>query len=462
MMPVFDKAIFILRVVHRPLFRSCVSVSLVLALMAGTVPCSHAVEYYPPAVAVLEIQRHSAISDLEAASVRKAFLKEFQLSTKFSVLPQKDVFSILNAPSELVGSEQQKLETAQARYQEFDEHYQQGRSAYLRSNFKPAIASFTKALQAVKDAVIVMNDNRRWLNTLIDMAVCYQFLSDDRSAGLYFQMALKLDPTYRLDKTQYPPDIVRQYEGLRKEFLKRPRNSLSVKIDPPGTSVAINGKAYKKPIGNRLSVSVPQGPYIVVVKKEGFSTERLEVVVDKKVVRRSVGLKSLDEPAVNFSYLLKPFPNQKDVDRVRLKRLGQFAVSQSLDVILLNYVTKNKDGANQVIAQLYDRRNGLLSPVLVDVRSSRLMEELARKMVREFERYLDPDGYLSLLKADEKDVAFRESLAMGPAEKPFYSKWWFWTLVGASVIGGGVATYFLVFRDTNEVRIVVSASTPTP
>lgn len=445
------------RRIHRTGCRRLACLWAVVISFCFSIVNVYPVEYFRPKVAIIDVLRGSGVSELEAANVKKEFLKQFKRSSRFDLLPQQEIFRILNSGNDLLDKERELLETARTRYEDFERFYKQGKELYLNSRFQEAISEFAEASRALLDAAVILDDNSRWVEIAIYMGVCYSFLGKDKEASIAYGTALFINPTYRLDATQFPPEIVRLFEDLRQQFLRRERRTLIAEVKPEGVQLVINGKVHPNSVQGKVTIGgLFKGPYLLVVKKRGYTTKRIEITVEKPVERVALELQPLERPRMNVVELLRPFPNDEGLDRARLKAIESFAIQHGLEMVLLSFVAKGgREGMFRISAQLYDRRNSFLSTMIEKQISAPSYESAVMSIVKELERYLDVDGYVTLTPAQESTTPLERELERDYQERPFYTKWWFWTIIGAGVVGGGVASYFLVLQGDDLVRFRV-------
>jgi hypothetical protein len=149
-------------------------------------------------------------------------------------------------------------------------------------------------------------------------------------------------------------------------------------------------------------------------------------------------------------------PGYQPRARVTLEHSAPAKATAGQAVELVAVVVQGTQEVAEV--QLHWRRSGLLSY------EAARMQRRGKDLSASFVLPTDPSGYrleyyleardgsgqvLTRLGAPDRPLGLEVKGAAGPTRgRPVYKRWWFWTVIGAVVVGGAVTTGVLVSRET--------------
>jgi hypothetical protein len=248
---------------------------------------------------------------------------------------------------------------------------------------------------------------------------------DDVRAREAFESALSLDPDRRPAKEIYGPAAFETFALAAAEIDRRVARHVSIDVMPPDAIVTVDCKPV---VDHRRGARLLAGAHVVRVSAPGYATRaELVTITDQPTV--TIVLQPMDGDA-----FAKAGPAWSEGTLVPGARSGRNAIfSVATEVGADTILVVDEDENSHAIARLITREE-ISSPI-------------ARTNVRDAAR-----SALALL--DPATGALREPLDAGAGrERGVTSTWWFWTGVGAAVVG--VVVLSIVLADGPEDRTIV-------
>jgi hypothetical protein len=323
-------------------------------------------------------------------------------------------------------------------------NFVRGKRLYEQLEVDEAIKALSLAVNGYRELIPTLKDNRELLSSHLYLGMALVIRGSLPEGKAYIRQMIILDPSrakHLLPQKEFPPKIVQLHRELTQEVSKGPVGSISITSNPSGATVYFDA-VQQEPTPLKMQ-NVPVGEHFIVLEKKGFG--RFNRRIDVKA-----GENTVDESLQNFEPLA-PYPYAKRSDPVANDQLRKIAsTTQSSLLILGNFA---EDAAKPTASvQLYDARSGEFSKIeTVNVDKAKMKksaEELAKKIsnnvtdaglvVAQIQPGAnDTTTYVGSLKTEpSKSPAATSQLA--EENSPFYKTWWFWTIVGAAAVTGGV------------------------
>lgn len=321
-----------------------------------------------------------------------------------------------------------RLETAR-------EEAEAGTREFLSMRLSDARTHFAKAAAAYTDGFAYLSYEGPFVETLMYLGACEAALNNDAAAIEAFRAALVLNPLAKVADYTSLPEAARAFEAARGIAARRDVGALIVDSTPQGAQVLLDGRRFLG-VTPLDAPDVPAGPHFVVLSRPGY-------------VRKSI---RVDVPAGGTAAVLR---DKGALDEARRKPL--------FDVAMRKLASSEAGEA----AAIEDIKALFLSDLALVVRVDESPQGISARatvwdlgtMQRVFEGREPREGAVSflgvgaaeslanaILAAVERREDFQEPGMARIREAPsegVWTRWWFWTAVGAVVVGGVTATVLL-------------------
>lgn len=185
---------------------------------------------------------------------------------------------------------------------------------------------------------------------------------------------------------------------------------------------------------------------------------------------------------VTYREISKP----ADLSEVDRKLIQQIAKDNSVDLLVLGSI-KQPGSQVELALQIYDVRIETFSAIETASTNPSTLQPALDAIAHRLMNYLDRDGYIhptsqdllmpmrlegvpaptrpaddvfSVNPTDLSSGQFAGQISIGGEKTPFWETWWFWTLVGGGLIGGGLATYYLVTSSQSPTQMELTFTLP--
>jgi TolB-like protein len=361
--------------------------------------------------------------------------------------------------------------------------YGEGRARVQKQEFDEAVQLLASSLKKIEENLAEVSDYGLLADIHLWLGIA-QFRAGNEAEGTAaLTRALVLRPALQLDPERYPPLFRRIVEEARTRVQSGPKGRLRVDSTPPGCEVLLNGV-----VRGRTPVEIPDlpaGRHYLRISCAGYEPQALvrEVPAGATVAAsvQLVAAKTLAAPADPMPPLLARL-RQGLIDGPTLHAIREVAVQSAASFVIVGYVAREA-GAYGLRAYLFRAQDGRLVPLpagrfdpelLNAVEQARLLARAAEKTVVTFpppgaplaaeEVAPRPSGQrpeirsaadlarvearlareeLERLAREERERRLASLGRFDPTqdrtarpEPPWYKKWWFWTIVGAVVVGG--------------------------
>lgn len=336
-----------------------------------------------------------------------------------------DVVDFLEAG---MGEGQARLETAR-------DSADAGIQAFLSMRLQEARALLAEAVDAYTDGFAYLSYEGPFVEALMYLGACEAALSNPGAAIRAFRIALGLKPGVRADDYSTLPEVTRAFEAARAEAAGGVSGALIVDSRPQGVEVLLDGRRFLG-VTPLDAPDVPAGPHFVVLRKAGYIRKTVRVDVPAggtAAVAADEG--ALDEarrkPLYDMAMRKLASPEGNDIagiedikalflaDLALVVRVDESARGMSARVALWDLATMQRvfEGA--------EPREGVVS--VLGVGAAEAVVNAALAVVEE------------RAEVRESGAATYQARSSGG----IWSRWWFWTAVGAVVLGGVTATVLL-------------------
>jgi tetratricopeptide (TPR) repeat protein len=364
---------------------------------------------------------------------------------------------------------------------EAEKEYAEGRDQYGKQSFHEAAKSFERALRLLEEHLAIVGDYGFLADVHLWHGLALFRSSNEDEANAALERALLVRPDLQIDPRKVDaPVFINLVERLRKRLRERARGSLVVTTAPAGCEILINGVLRgRTPVDLQ---NVPSGWHHVRVSCAGHVPAAKQVEVRPNAAS-SVSFTPVPATGARGAHA-GPDPLPPLLSRLRqgivnsdtlalaqeiaLRAQADFALvgyflSQGGDYVLRAYVYRTADGRLAALpAAKFDAE--LLAAAQEGPRVARAIEKSILSMPAvarretvevgvpsrggpEIRSATDLARAESLLAGEEVERLAREererrlgiAIGSGGARaqgEPFYRKWWFWTIVGAVVVGG--------------------------
>jgi len=445
------------------LFALAVSLAATSAFAQGKLPTLVVVPLQPAQseIPALVVQR---LSDLAVQELRKG-----------------GVVQLANVASSLGGGTE---DPGIAAVRQADKLYAAGREQYRKQEYEEASKSFGRAVKLMEENLANVSDYGFFADVYLWSGLALFRAGNADDATLALERALLVRPDLQADPRKVDsPVFLGIIEKLRKSLRERPRGSLIVATTPSGCELLVNGVLRgKTPVDLRgvpsgwhnLRAACP-GHTPAAAAREVKPNQPTQVDFTLQLARNAAGALTGPDPLPPLiGRLRRGLVNNESaalLQEVAMRSLADFAVvgyflRESGDYLLRGYLLRTQDSR---LVPLPDARFDLelLTAGQEAGRFARSVEKALVSMppvelragksptgdgtTKEIRTAGDLARAENLLAREEIERLAREErerrlgLGMtdeGPAaDKPVYKKWWFWTVIGAAVVGGALAGF---------------------
>jgi hypothetical protein len=363
--------------------------------------------------------------------------------------------------------------------------YGEGRARVQKQEFDEAVQLLGSSLKKIEESVAEVSDYGLLADIQLWLGIACFRAGNEADGTSALQRALVLRPALQLDPERYPPLFRRIVEEARTRVQSGPKGRLRIDSTPPGCEVLLNGVVRgRTPV--ELS-NLPAGRHYVRISCAGYEPQavvrEVAAAVTAPISFQLVAAKTFAPPADPMPPLLARL-RQGLVDGTTLLGIREVAVHSAADFALVGYFAKEA-GEYGLRAYLFRALDGRLVPLpgarfdpelLNAVAQAKMVARAAEKTVVTFPPPGAPLGAAgeeatprwpggrpeirsaadlarveARLAREELERLAREererrlaSLGQFDPERgrgakpdtPFYKKWWFWTIVGAVLVGG--------------------------
>lgn len=314
-----------------------------------------------------------------------------------------------------------------------------GRQAYLNLELEQAIEQLQGAVADFDAAAAALEDPGDLGQALLFLGASHAFNMQRRQAIEVFRRLHTQMPHIRPDPDTFNPDVVQLYEQAAPPDTQSPSGVISVDSNPQGAIVYVDFLARgRTPINIENLIA---GDHVVRVSRPGATpfveTQRVRrgrastsnaYLVDRDEMQDlSDALSRLREASVDR--VTNGSPIQEIASMLDLSKIGVIRVSSA------------GDGRATLELLLFDVQSGrrlVRGQGTVPTDTGVLEDGVQRLVAGAFEAALRPQQ-----SADSEEIPAIETPNQNPqpvshGEPAIYEEWWFWTIIGAVVVGAAI------------------------
>jgi hypothetical protein len=274
-----------------------------------------------------------------------------------------------------------------------------------------ALQTMARAEQTLTQLPITSRTLRPLVRVLLARAKMLHELGKNKEAARALARVIVIAPDIKLDRAMFPPKIIKLLDKRRRRAEK---GSLAIQSSIAGITVWIDGRRRG---ASPVTLSLPTGIHYVAVGEMG-AARGSRVVVKKG---QTVSIK-LDPPT-------------RKTDDTSLKAKAR---ALGADWALIVKVVA-KGGRFKLVVRALPT-----DPL-------RLPRSLSTSAYQKNQL-----GTAAAKLADKLAKRLKKQVRKDDKSQPFYKKWWFWTAVGAAVVGGTVTAVVLGTQQSSKsVQITV-------
>ncbi|MFH1727460.1 MAG: PEGA domain-containing protein [Pseudomonadota bacterium] len=413
---------------------------------------------FQPILAKTPQKPQLGIITIDAKNMPDSLISELKKILAQSIYQTNTFSRIVNKPINSITLPKKKVKTDDKEdlYKKAKMNIDLGKLELKQNKYAEAIDKFQAAILSLINSVASWTSNNDIIKAHLYLAFAYSKKEISTAVMTEFQKLLTIDPTFDLPKNMFSKSYSDLFMKTKTKLLSANKSYLNIKTNPNSSSVFINGKE----INRKKIIKLIPGTHYLTVKKKGYDTyfEKLELNPgDKKKI--TISLEGGKEDINSYFGVAK---NLALIPIERLKFLSSLSENMKVGYLLLAS-TEVKDDEITIAIQIINTKLSILSKIVS-------MTMPVKKLSKEINLLTYTMGtcinYLGQME-DQCIIKSSDNIFLPLATKsqinymkgdvssliidstPIYEKWWFWTIIGGTLvtIGAAIATYFLVFKD---------------
>lgn len=344
-------------------------------------------------------------------------------------------YSITDADNQLNGVDANVVESLRTARDLF----QNARMSYDNLEIDAAIEQFEQALQAYEENIAHVSDFTEISDCLLYIAAAQLLQGSSRQARSTIRQMLIIDPERRPDPDVFPPPVTEAFEQEAGRMDRVREGRLDVTSDPPGADVYVDG-IYQGPAPIELP-GLKSGRHYVRVRQQGYVEAGQVVEVSR---RRPTSVEvSLERTSdgVAIADMLREIADQLSSNPagavITIQSLGEML---NVDVVVTAFISQTEEGVT-VRLDTWDIEEGesIASETAGPFEASGVV--IAGDVQPSFEEILTETWTaMNVQQADDEPIIEQRPPPPPPepTRAPVWRQWWFWTVIGAVVVGAGV------------------------
>lgn len=348
---------------------------------------------------------------------------------------------------------------ANAALQQAQELFDAGRAAYDNLELDEAVELFNQALQVYEEQIGHVTDLNNISDCLLYRGAADVLRGHSRQSRTPFLRLLIIDPERRPDPDLFPPPVTEAFDYVSSQLSRVRNGELTVSSTPVGADVFIDG-VYQGYTPQEIP-SIKAGRHYVRVRRQGF-TETGQVV--DITPRRATNVEATLEPTEDGTVveeLLEQLALQiyeaSDEASGTVQRLGEVL---NLEVLVTAVVVREDAGEDEGDGESDGQSASGNVSVLLNGWDVIEGESIAQQNAGPF--VPDAVALVGDIQAPFDELLSSTWTTMNTSQapiepivepqpdiepeperrRPFWQQWWFWTAVGAVVLGAGLGIGF--------------------
>jgi tetratricopeptide (TPR) repeat protein len=401
----------------------------------------------PPAEVEIPVDEEASEPEDNEASLTPAFV--FALTDEASLegmvneidsalrdtLGLSEHFSITGADNRLNGVDEDAVDALRGARDLFES----ARISYESLEIDTAIEQFEQALEIYEDNIAHVSDITLISDCLLYVGAAQLLQGASRTARSTIQQMLVIDPARRPDPDLFPPSVTEAFEAEAGRVDRLREGRLDVTSDPPGADVYVDG-IYQGPAPVELP-GLKTGRHYVRVRAQGYV--EAGQVVDIGFRRPTSVELSLERTVdgVAVADMLREIADQLGRSPreagLTIQSLGQML---EVEVLATAFISQGDDGI-MVRLESWNVAEGstVQSETVGPFEASGVV--VAGSVQPPFEELLRATWTsMNVRQTDDEPIVEQQPPPPPPPPppRPVWRQWWFWTVIGAVVVGAGV------------------------
>lgn len=312
-----------------------------------------------------------------------------------------------------------------------------GASAFTDARFESARDHFKAAVMAFSDGFAYLPYYGPLLDSLMSLGVCEAVLGETSNAQKAFLGALNLRKDINVEDWSMLPEAIEAFKTAKNLHETASPQTIEIESTPEQAEVYIDGQFAG--ITPAEVTGVPLGMHFIVVRKPGFVRKGVVVEVGPRV--------ALSVPKITLSPARRKPLYDNLLAKIEKSQADSMEIIEDIKALFLTdmaailRIQKQQGGwsASLGLWDLYTMEAVWSGTEPESGLSSELGRGGAESLVA------------SAIAADEARARVSESGAATIEYKGgIHTKWWFWTIIGAVVIGGATAAILLTMPGEEE------------
>jgi hypothetical protein len=317
----------------------------------------------------------------------------------------------------LISDRPEELYEAEAAPDEIAEMLKNGQARPAEERARSVLQVFEDNLPYVKRSMLADT------YTLLGASLCMQRQRSECED--IFRKVVVFREHFYYDPERYPQQLADVFTNIQMELTDTGvRGSVEIITYPEGAEVFVDGRSYGP--SPAVAEGLLVGDHYVTVKAIGYEKRIVRATVEESFQGTvDLALDTSDESLL-ITQAMEVIPEELGRERAG-DAIQSIATNLFVHQTIVGTITPAGEGAVHVHLYLYDLRTKFLLSeqegelTLDDEGSLR-----AQEMVAALYEGVDLSGRV---EAPDEGPNFEES-------PPFWKRWWFWTAVGAAVVGG--------------------------
>ncbi len=263
----------------------------------------------------------------------------------------------------------------------------------------------------------------------------YHLKGEIQSARETFTKLLIYNNKYLPDTNYFSPDIIETFEKVRSELKNIKKGSLQIIPKPEDSQVFVDGKFIGA--GTYKLEDLYIGEHIVSVQKIGYipSTKKVDVKSDLMEV---VNIQLVDFKEISGRYQEIMSIKESNISTEIHPILKAFKKDANAEIVVMAFVSGSKSDFTISGYTYYRDRLVSYNSVNIKLTTDSSRKKLLRTKIDELLKNILPDNINSL-----KPIT-------GVRHKKFYTSWWFYCIMSATLIGAGALGYLFIGGEDKE------------
>lgn len=320
----------------------------------------------------------------------------------------------------------------------------EGKRLYEELKIDQCFFVFQKVIHNMEKGSAVFERSVDYQLALMYLGAIYYLKGDTQSSESIFKKLLIYNNKYNPEPDYFPPDIIDVFEKTKGDVRNTRKGTLLVNPKPESTQVFLNGIFMGA--GTLKIDNLPTGEYLIGLRKRGYLPYTQMVVVypgPMEVI--NIELIGFSEIIDRYTEISRMKNSDMSVDMPA--RLQQYCRRAGSDILVILFLSGRENSFVINGYTYYKDRLVAYNDIPVSLQESGVRKKTIRLKVEEIVKNILPED-ISKVRPVEKIT-----------HQKFYTTWWFYSIVGATLVGAGALGYLLLSeesRENNSGTLVIS------